>query len=82
MNKLLLLFILCLSTSAFAQQACLCSQNFDFAYQKLKNNYAGWEDKVRPDNQAEFDKLSAEIKEKAKSISNDRECYFLLKKMG
>lgn len=80
MNKLLLLFIFCLSTSAFAQQACLCSQNFDFAYQKLKNNYAGWDDKVRPDNQAAFEKLSAEIKEKANSISNDRECYFLLKK--
>lgn len=80
MKHLLLPIILLLSYTASAQQACLCSQNFDFAYQKLKDNYAGWSDKVRPDNQVAFDLLSAEIKEQAKSITNDRECYFLLKK--
>jgi hypothetical protein len=80
MKYLLLPFILLLSYVASAQQTCLCSQNFDFAYQKLKDNYAGWSDKVRPDNQAAFDELSTEIKEKAKGITNDRECFYLLKK--
>ncbi|RYU96057.1 S41 family peptidase [Emticicia agri] len=80
MKYLLLPFILLLSYTTFSQQDCVCSKNFDFAYQKLKDNYAGWADKVRPDNQAAFDQLSAEIKEKAKTITNDRECYFHLKK--
>lgn len=80
MNKILFLIISLVSYTGFSQQACDCSKNFDFAYQKLKDNYAGWSDKVRPDNQAAFDHLSAEIKEKAKSITNDRECYFHLKK--
>jgi hypothetical protein len=80
-NTLVLAFIVLLSGhTLFAQQTCLCAQNFDFAYQKLKDNYAGWSDKVRPDNQVAFDQLSAETKEKAKSITNDRECFFLLKK--
>lgn len=82
MNKhLILAFIVLLTGHAvLAQQTCLCSQNFDFAYQKLKDNYAGWSDKIRPDNQAAFDQLSAEIKEKAKSITNERECFYHLKK--
>ncbi|MBA4851796.1 S41 family peptidase [Emticicia sp. BO119] len=80
MKNLLLPLLLFVSYTASAQQTCLCSQNFDFAYQKIKDNYAGWSDKVRPDNQAAFDQLSTEIKEKAKSITNERECFFHLKK--
>ena len=80
MKYLLLPLLLLLSHTVFSQQTCVCSQNLDFAYQKLKDNYAGWSDKIRPDNQAAFDLLSNEIKEKAKTITNDRECYFLLKK--
>ena len=65
----------------FSQQECLRSQNFDFAYQKIKDNYAGWSDKITPRNQAEFDKLTQEVREAAKKITNEHECYFLQKKM-
>jgi hypothetical protein len=79
--KIFLVFIcLIVSHLCFSQQACLCSQNFDFAYLKIKDNYAGWGDKITPRNQAEFDKLTQEIREAAKKITNDRECYFLQKK--
>ena len=78
MKKLLLPFLLLFSHLSFSQQTCVCSQNFEFAYQKLKENYAGWSDKVTPKNQGAFDKLSNEISESAKKITNDRECYFLL----
>ena len=80
MKKFLLFICLIVSHLSFSQQACLCSQNFDFAYQKIKDNYAGWSDKITPQNQAEFDKLTQEVREAAKKITNERECFFLQKK--
>ncbi len=80
MKKFLLFICLIVSHLSFSQQDCLCSQNFDFAYQKIKDNYAGWGDKITPKNQTEFDKLTQEIREAAKKITNERECYFLQKK--
>ncbi len=80
MKNIVFAFLFLLSSSVFSQQACVCSQNFDFAYQKIKDNYAGWADKVRPDNQAAFNKLTADTKEAAKGISNEWDCFFLLKK--
>ena len=80
MKKFLLFIYLIVSHLGFSQQDCLCSQNFDFSYQKIKDNYAGWSDKITPKNQAEFDKLTQEVREAAKKITNERECYFLQKK--
>ena len=80
MRKFLLSICLIVSHLSFSQDECLCSQNFDFAYQKIKDNYAGWGDKITPKNQAEFDKLTQEIREAAKKITNERECYFLQKR--
>ncbi len=80
MKKLLFSICLIISHLGFSQQECLCSQNFDFSYQKIKDNYAGWGDKITSKNQAEFDKLTQEIREAAKKITNERECYFLQKK--
>jgi Peptidase family S41 len=80
MKKSLLFIFLIVSHLSFSQQDCLCSQNFDFAYQKVKDNYAGWSDKITPQNQVAFDKLTQEIRESSKKITNDRECYFHLKK--
>ncbi len=80
MKKIILLICLTVSHLSFSQQECLCSQNFDFAYQKIKDNYAGWGDKITAKNQAAFDKLTEETSEAAKKITNERECYFLQKK--
>ncbi|CAH0997024.1 hypothetical protein EMA8858_03161 [Emticicia aquatica] len=77
-----LVFIICLFAShlSFSQQTCSCSQNFDFALQKIKDNYAGWGDKITPKNQAEYDKLTQEVRLSAEKITDERECYFQLKK--
>ncbi|MFY7911745.1 MAG: hypothetical protein ACOVO2_19445, partial [Emticicia sp.] len=79
--KIYLLAIgLLISQLSFSQQECKCSKNFDFAYQKIKDNYAGWEDKITSKNQTEFDKLTQEIKVKAETITDEKECYFHIKK--
>ncbi len=80
MKKFFLFICLIVSHLSFSQQDCLCSQNFDFSYQKIKDNYVGWSDKITPKNQTEFDKLTQEVREAAKKITNERECYFLQKK--
>lgn len=80
MKKLLLIICLTISQLGFSQQTCNCMQNFDSAYQKIKENYAGWEDKITPKNQATFDKLTQEIRESSQKITDERDCYFHLKK--
>jgi hypothetical protein len=67
MKKFLLFICLIVSHLSFSQHECFCSQNFDFAYQKIKDNYAGWSDKITPRNQAEFNKLTQEVREAAKN---------------
>ncbi len=80
MKTYFLAISLMISQLGFSQQECKCSQNFDFAYQKIKDNYAGWEDKITAKNQAEFDKLMQEVRTKAQSITDEKECYFHIKK--
>ena len=80
MKTYFLAISLMISQLGYSQQECKCSQNFDFAYQKIKDNYAGWEDKITTKNQAAFDKLTQEIRTKAQTITDEKECYFHIKK--
>ncbi len=80
MKKYLVFICLMASRLAYAQESCSCSQNFDYAYQKIKDNYAGWNDKITPKNQAAFEQLTQEIRLASQKITDERACYFQLKK--
>ena len=79
MKKYLVFIYLIISRLASAQESCSCSQNFDYAYQKIKDNYAGWNDKITPKNQVALDKLTQEIRLSAQKITDEQACYFHLK---
>lgn len=80
MKKSILFICLIISNLSFSQNECNCTKNFEVTYQKVKDNYAGWSDKVTPLNKEEFDKLTAEIQNKIKTITDEKECYFALQK--
>jgi Peptidase family S41 len=80
MKKILLFSLLIISQLAIAQQDCDCSKNFEATFQKIRENYAGWADKITAKNQAEFDKITAETQQKIKAIKDEKECFFALQK--
>jgi hypothetical protein len=75
MNKVFLIVILFISFSSHSQQECRCATNFESVFQKVRDNYAGWNDKVTAQNQAEFDKLTALVHEKTTIAKTEKECY-------
>ena len=83
MHKLTFLMVLLAGFSTLAQkkdepEKSPCLQNFEVAYQKIKDNYAGWNDKVTPANQKKFDDLTEEIKKKASKTTDAEACYFVM----
>jgi hypothetical protein len=80
MKKHLVLFFLFVVNAQLvsAQNECLCEKNFITIYQKIKDNYIGWDDKITPKNKAEFDKLSIRVQERSKKINDAAECYKVL----
>lgn len=82
MSKINFLVFLLISSIAFGQEQeeeqSPCLQNFEVSYQKIKDNYAGWSDKITPSNAKKFEELTQATKSKAAKISNAEECYFLM----
>ncbi|HRI60980.1 MAG TPA: S41 family peptidase, partial [Saprospiraceae bacterium] len=70
-------FLLLLSTSIQAQ-SCPCTEQFDWLRQKLALNYSGYRDKVTPQNQAEFDRHTADFQAKVAESKADSTCLRLL----
>lgn len=77
MLKITTVALLLLSQFAFSQDdKSPCLQNFEVSYQKIKDNYAGWNDKVTPSNQKKFDALTEATLKKVAKITDAEECYF------
>ncbi|MBB5644923.1 S41 family peptidase [Pedobacter cryoconitis] len=54
-------------------QSCNCSENFKFLVGKIKNNYVGYKDKIKPSNQERFNVFTDSLQKVADS-SNINEC--------
>lgn len=75
MKKIILIITLLISFSTYSQQECRCATNFESVFQKVRDNYAGWNDKITPQNQAEFDKLTALTRDRVAVIKTEKDCY-------
>ena len=65
--------------SIFLQaQTCSCPTEFDWLRQKMALNYAGYRDKVTPQNQVEFNRFTADFQAKAALITTDTACLRLM----
>lgn len=60
-------------------QDCDCKTNFNYTVEKVKNNYAGYNDKITQKNRREFNHFTAKLYQKAKKTTNVDSCYVLLK---
>lgn len=59
-------------------QPCPCAGQFDWLRQKTALNYAGYRDKVTPQNEAEFKKHTADFQSLATAVSSDSACLALM----
>lgn len=75
MKKYLIPILLTISQLSYSQQECRCATNFELIFQKVRDNYAGWGDKVTTKTQASFDKITADTRDKVVDIKNEKECY-------
>lgn len=71
------LFLLLLANFAPAQ-SCNCTEQFDWLRQKLALNYSGYHDKVTTQNQAEFDRHTANFQAKIAQSQADTTCLRLM----
>ncbi len=74
MYKLIILALL-IPLASRSQQECRCATNFESVFQKVRDNYAGWNDKITAQNQAELDKLTEQTREKVTAVKTEKECY-------
>ena len=76
-----LLYVLFAATTVAAQPAqrpaCDCPKAFDFVTQTIQANYAGWSDKVTPQNRVPFNRFTSQLRTKAAGAT-EAQCFGLL----
>ncbi len=72
-------YLLISGNQAIAQTTCNCPENFDYLTEKIRINYAGYQDKVNTNTKAAFEKLTAEQRTKAAQAKTDDECFKVLR---
>ncbi len=78
MKKLLPVLILFLPFISSAQQ-CDCLLNFDYMFNHVKTDYAGYKDKIKVGNQKAFDDFTASLRKKSIASNNVDSCYVILR---
>jgi hypothetical protein len=73
MNRFILAFLL-LSTKISFGQSCDCASIFTEAKQIVEDNYAGWFDKVGPENGEVYERWTSSRLAEAKTIQSDSTC--------
>lgn len=71
MKPVFLTVFLFLTITVLSQQPCDFNKAFDSVRAFMKENYAGYHDKVKPANQKEFDKHTAKQLQSLKKVKND-----------
>jgi Peptidase family S41 len=78
---LLMIFILCLDrVSAQARKPCSCADLLNESIQKVKEMYAGYDDKVTDQSRPTYDQFIKGLQELAVKAQDDRACYEVIKK--
>lgn len=67
------------SCIALGQEQCDCLDNLRETIRKTEENYAGFPDKIKPANKAQYDQLKSTLQGKAVNSSTPMDCYLLLK---
>jgi hypothetical protein len=75
MKQLFIFIFLFLTVTGFAQKPCDFKSSFDSVRAFLKENYAGYDDKIKSSNQKEFDQHTAKHIQRLKKVKNDAQ-YF------
>ena len=78
-SVLLLAAALLCCTRGVAQSACPCSQSFDFAVEKIRLIYAGYQDKVNASTRAAFHQHTQAQRQKAALATTEDECFQVLR---
>ncbi len=78
MKKFLLVLILFFPLALKAQD-CNCVLNFDYMVSHVKTDYAGFNDKIKPNNRKEFKKLTKLLRKEALNVNTTDSCYVILK---
>lgn len=79
MKQLFLFFSLLTATVSFSQKDCSFLTSFDSLHNFLKENYAGYSDKVNASNQKEFDAFTAKQVQRMKGAKNEGQYYQVLR---
>jgi Peptidase family S41 len=78
-KPLLLLFLFILAINVYGQD-CECERNFEYLYNKIKNNYIGFRDKITDKNKRFFSKFTFKLKSEAKK-ADSLQCYHILQQL-
>jgi len=79
MRKVSVLLILTFATLRLAAQDCNCSTNFNAVVSQVKNNYAGYNDKIAKKRNASFEDFTNKLKIRSEKINNIDSCYVLMR---
>jgi hypothetical protein len=77
--KILITICICFIFDNVLSQNCNCSQRFDYVVGITEKVYSGFPDKVNEDTIEKYKKLTKTLKNKAQRISNQNDCYYLIK---
>ncbi|MCB0544907.1 MAG: hypothetical protein KDC70_15375 [Saprospiraceae bacterium] len=75
----LIALALCFLSASAISQTCNCPEQFDWLRGKIALNYAGFQDKVTAEKQAEFDAHTAAFQEQVAAAGSDTACLRLLR---
>lgn len=78
MKKLIALLILFVPLISFAQQ-CDCALNLEYTISHVKADYAGFNDKIKSNQQKNYEKLVTSLKKRALNANSVDSCYVLLR---
>ncbi|MBL4677098.1 MAG: hypothetical protein JKY70_12960 [Mucilaginibacter sp.] len=78
MKLLFAVLILFAPQITFSQQ-CNCQLNFDYVVNHVKNNYAGFNDKIKKGNRKDFEKLTSFLSVNSLAANTVDSCYVLLR---
>jgi len=79
MRKVSVLLILTFATLRLAAQDCNCSTNFNAVVSQVKDNYAGYNDKITKKNNSTFETFTKKLKTRATKTKSIDSCYILMR---
>ncbi|RFZ84416.1 hypothetical protein DYU05_01985 [Mucilaginibacter terrenus] len=77
--KILFLILMLLIPFVSSAQQCDCLQNFDYTVNHVREDYAGYKDKIKARNRKGFDNFTSLLRKKAMTADRVDSCYIILR---